>query len=281
MLKEMANSGSTEITDDDLVTDHVDMALFEATTNCNLRCTYCAVSLPWYVGHDFDFSRIDKLVSEMVAAKVKAVSISGHGETTIIPNWDNYCKCFQDHGIAVVITSNFSTIYSDSEVEAFARMSCITISIDTVDRELLRTVRRKVDLRTILYNMQTIRLRALTAYGREPNFNWQCTLSDLVAPKVPEWVQMGLLNGVKNFTFGNLVENKEMPEMLARDGVMIPRHLSRLEREPLLAACQAIADAVSLARKAGADVIVQPGILEGINARLGELGINSPFTIPH
>jgi hypothetical protein len=274
-------SGGDRLTDDDLLTDHVDMVLFETTTNCNLRCTYCGLSLPWYVGSDFDFSRIDKLVREMVAANVKAVQISGHGETTVIPNWETYCKYFQDHGIGVSITSNFSTIYSDSEIEAFARMTCITISIDTVDRELLKQVRRKVDLRTILYNMQRIRLKALADYGREPNFNWQCTLSDLVAPKLPEWVQMGLLNGVKNFTFGNLIEYKELPELLARDGAMIPRHLARLEREPLLAACQTIADAVSLARKADANVIVQPGIVEGINARLGEFGVNSPFTIPH
>ena|SRR5215831_8011381 len=271
--------GQDHLTDDDLLADHVDVVLFETTTNCNLRCTYCALSLPWYMGSDFDFSRIDKLVREMVAANVKLVSISGHGETTVIPNWETYCKYFQDHGIEVSITSNFSTIYSDSEIEAFARMACITISIDTVDRELLRQVRRKVDLRTILYNMQRIRLKALAAYGREPNFNWQCTLSDLVAPKLTEWVQMGLLNGVKNFTFGNLIEYKELPELLARDGAMIPRHVARLEREPLLAACQTIADGVSLARKAGANVVVQPGILEGINPRLRELGINSPFTM--
>jgi hypothetical protein len=61
-------------------------------------------------------------------------------------------------------------------------MAWITISIDTVDRELLKQIRRKVDLRTILYNMQAIRLRAANCYwrepvcyGREPVFNWQCT----------------------------------------------------------------------------------------------------------
>src|SRR5262249_15911588 len=207
------------------------------------------------------------------------VQISGHGETTIIRNWEIYSKYLQDHGIGVCITSNFSTVYSEAEVDALARMNWITISIDTVDRELLKQVRRKVDLRTILYNRKRIRVRAVSHYGHEPVFNWQCTLTDLVAPKLVEWVQMGLLNGVTNFTFGNLIEYKELPELLVRDGAMIPRHVARLEREPLLAACQTIADGVSLARKAGANVVVQPGILEGINARLREFGINSPFTM--
>jgi hypothetical protein len=267
--------------DKDLLTDHVDIVLFETTTNCNLRCTYCGLSLPWYVGQDFDFSRIEKLVQEMVAARVAGVQISGHGETTIIPNWEAYCKYFQDHGIAVAITSNFAIVYSEAEIDAFAKMGCITISIDTVDRELLKQVRRKVDLRTILYNMQRVRLRSVGHYRREPNFNWQCTLSDLVVPGLPEWVQMGLLNGVTNFTFGNLVEYKELPEILARDRAVVPRHVARLEREPLLSACRSIAEAVSLAQTSNANVVMQPGIIEGINARLAELGVNTPFEIPH
>jgi MoaA/NifB/PqqE/SkfB family radical SAM enzyme len=274
-----AEQARASLSEGDLLTDRVDVVIFETTTNCNLRCTYCGLSLPWYVGSDFDFSRIEKLVSEMAAAKVASVQISGHGETTMIPNWESFCKYFQDHGIALSITSNFATVYSEAEVDALARMAWITISIDTADRELLKQVRRKVDLRTILYNMQAIRLRAATHYGREPVFNWQCTLTDLVAPKLPEWVQMGLLNGVTNFTFGNLVEYKELPELLAREKAVIPRHVARLEKEPLLAACRSIAEAVSLAQKAKAVVNMQPGIIEGINARLAEFAINTPFTI--
>jgi Radical SAM superfamily len=268
------------VTDHDLLTDHIDVVLLAATTNCNLRCTYCGVSLPSYFGSDFDFSRIEKLVQEMVAAKVGSVQISGHGETTIIPNWETYCKCFQDSGIGVSITSNFSTVYSDSEIDAFARMSWITISIDTVDRELLKQVRRKVDLRTILYNIQRVRLRAVSQYGREPVFNWQCTLSDLVAPKLAEWVQMGLLNGATKFTLGNLIEIKALPEALAREKAVIPRHVARLDLEPLQVACQSITEAVFLARQAKAVVEVQPGIIEGINARLAEFGVNTPFALP-
>jgi hypothetical protein len=43
------------ITEDDLLSHRVEVVLFGATMNCNLRCTYCAVSLPYYVGEDFDF----------------------------------------------------------------------------------------------------------------------------------------------------------------------------------------------------------------------------------
>jgi hypothetical protein len=279
------------LSDDDLFTDHVDIVLFETTTNCNLRCAYCAVSLPWYSGADFELTRVPRLVREMTSAKVASVQISGHGETTMLPQWETFCRAFQDHGIAVSITSNFSKVYTDSEIDAFARMCSITVSIDTVDRELLRKIRRKVDLRTILFNMQQIRLRSLTCYDREPVFNWQCTLSDLVASKLLDWVRMGLLYGVTNFTFGNLIElrglqfgdvpeTKELLAALARDDTPIPRHVARLEREPLLAACNSIVEAVSLALRSKAVVNMQPGIIEGINERLKQFGINEPFSIP-
>lgn len=49
--------------------------LLAATMNCNMRCTYCAVSQPWYTGHDFDFTRIDELVEEMVAARLVCVQM--------------------------------------------------------------------------------------------------------------------------------------------------------------------------------------------------------------
>jgi hypothetical protein len=226
------------------------------------------------------FSQIEKLVEQMARAKVEWVAINGHGETTIIPNWEVYCKYFLDHGIRVSITTNFANVFSDQEIDAFARMWAITVSIDTADRELLKQLRKKVDLRTILYNMQRVRLRAVSQYGREPIYNWQCTLSDLAAPKLAEWVQMGLLNGVTKFTFGNLIEHNDLPEVLTRDKAVIPRHVARLELEPLQAACHSLAEAVSLARRAQAAVEIQPGIVEGINARLAELGVNSPFAIP-
>jgi Tfp pilus assembly protein PilF len=264
---------------EDLLVDAIDTVIFTATTNCNIRCTYCAVSLPTYVGDVFDFSRIEMLADEMARMNVRVVQINGHGETTMLPAWETYCGHFLSRGIEVCITSNFSRIFSEVEIDALARMSVITISIDTVDRELLRRVRRKVDLRTIIYNMQAVRLRALTGYNRYPVFNWQCTLSDLVARQLCDWVQMGLLNGVKHFTLGNLIELPALADVLAADGIPVPRHVAELERDDLVAACEIIREARRLAVQGGAGVTIQPGIAEGIGARLAEFGMNTPVNL--
>jgi MoaA/NifB/PqqE/SkfB family radical SAM enzyme len=250
----------------------IDTVLFEATSNCNLRCTYCRVSAPTYAGEDFDFSRVERLADQMVAANVRSAQISGHGETTMLAHWQDYCRVFLDRGIAVRITSNFAKVFTDEEIKVLARMQDITISIDTIDRALLRSIRRRVDLRTILYNMQRVRLASMTLHGREPCFNWQCTISDRVVAGLPAWVEMGLLNGVRTFTLCNLIEHKDLPEVLARENAPLVRHVATMEFEPLIAACQSIQNAVVRARGAGATFIIQPGTMEGINHRLRMLG---------
>jgi hypothetical protein len=219
---------------DALLAAQIDTVLFEATSNCNLRCTYCRVSSPTYVPEDFDFSRIERLADQMGAAHVR-------------------------------ITSNFAKIFTDVEIDALSRMQDVTISIDTIDRVALKSIRRRVNLRTILYNMQRVRLASVALDGRQPAFNWQCTISDRVAFGLTAWVEMGLLNGVHTFTLCNLIEHKDLPEMLERENAPLCRHVARMEREPLLAACESIRSAVALSRKRGATFIIQPGILEGIN----------------
>jgi pyruvate-formate lyase-activating enzyme len=259
------------LTDDDLLTPFVDTVLWAVTTNCNLRCTYCAVSLPIYRGEDFDLARAEALAEEFATAKVRMVQISGHGETTMIPGWQAIGHAFTRHDINVCITSNFSKVFSDDELDALARMVHITISIDTVDRELLKNMRRKVDLRTILYNMQLVRLAA-SKLGREARFNWQCTLSDAVVSGLADWFDLGILNGVKKFTLGNLIEHEGLPDS--------PRHVAKLGKPQLLAACDRITELARLAHSASAELEIQSGIIEGINESLARYGENQPFALP-
>jgi hypothetical protein len=235
--------------------------------------------LPTYVGQDFDFSNIEKLADEMVAANVKDVQISGHGETTILPDWERYCSYFQNRGLTVCITSNFSKIFTDEEIDSLARMREITVSIDTVERELLKSIRRKVDLRTILYNMQKIRLRSLTRYRKPMFFNWQCTLSDLVVFGLSDWVEMGLLYGVKTFTLGNLVGHKFVAEVMKKENAPVPRQVAEMEKEQIVKACRVLNEACSLALSSGAIFLIQPGIIERINESLQNYGIREPFTL--
>ena len=258
------------ISPQDLLTSYVDVALFAVTTNCNLRCTYCPVSSPAYVGEDFDLSQAERLAEEFALAKVRLVQISGHGETTMIPGWEKLCEAFERRRIAVCITSNFSKIFSDAQIDALARMTHITISIDTIDRELLARMRRRVDLRTILHNMSRVRLRA-KHLGRAAVFNWQCTLSDAFTDGLQDWLDMGILNGVTHFTLGNLLAYPGVPDS--------SRHVAKLDGAALEAACRELKNVTQRARAAGVPMTIQPGIVEGINEKLRSSGVNQPFQL--
>jgi MoaA/NifB/PqqE/SkfB family radical SAM enzyme len=258
-------------TDEDLTTSFVQVVLFAVTTNCNLRCTYCGVSHPAYRGEDFDLSHIDELTEGLAAAHVRMVQISGHGETTMLPGWERLGAAFQHRGITVCITSNFSKTFSAAEIDALAEMGHITVSIDTVDRELLKALRRKVDLRTILYNMQMVRLRAAQTHHRPVTFNWQCTLSDAVVAGLPDWLELGILSGVTHFTLGNLIEYEALPDS--------PQHVAKLDREKLATACDILAALARRARDASVVLTIQPGIVEGINERRRALGVNEMLRI--
>jgi hypothetical protein len=114
-----------------------------------------------------------------------------------------------------------------------------------------------------------VRLRA-ERIGRKPHFNWQCTLSDAVIDGLPDWIELGILYGVSTFTLGNLIEYSGLPES--------SRHVAKLDRDPLLAACAIISSVSRRAREAGVKLTIQPGILEGINQKLRATGINESFT---
>jgi wyosine [tRNA(Phe)-imidazoG37] synthetase (radical SAM superfamily) len=91
----------------------------------------------------------DTLVRDLKARKVEHVVINGHGETTMLPNWAEKVEKIADAGVSMAIISNFARLMSEDELEAMALKSNIQISIDTHRPDLLRKLRRKVDVRHI------------------------------------------------------------------------------------------------------------------------------------
>ena len=189
----------------------------------------------------------------------------------MIPGWEKLCEAFERRRIAVCITSNFSKIFSDAEIDALARMTHITISIDTIDRELLARMRRRVDLRTILYNMNTVRLRA-KQLGRAALFNWQCTLSDAFTAGLQDWLDMGILNGITHFTLGNLLRPPACRIARVTSQSSMARHWKRPVRTKKVRP-------TSTSESCWRPLTIQPGIVESINEKLRSSGVNQPFQL--
>lgn len=242
------------------------------TTRCTLRCTYCAVSQPDYHGEDIDLSNFDKLIEDMKNLGVRYVNLNGHGETTMIEEWDSYARRLLDAGFLGTLTSNFGRYFSEEEIDLLSRLAQIIISIDSTDRERLREVRRNVDVRTILTNMVRVRARARVKGIPQPRITWNSVLNDRVAQDVLEWTATGIQLGVDSFMLGNLIKYPDLD-----DGGVNVRHPSTLPKDQIAQLITDIEKAQALAEQSGLGFRVQEGLLDSLKAALDEKRHNQPI----
>jgi sulfatase maturation enzyme AslB (radical SAM superfamily) len=188
---------------------------------CNLRCTYCAVSGPDYLGvemTDAIFDQAEQIIQDSETNLV--VHVNGHGETTFHPKWVEYCGRLIARGAPLTIITNLAKVYSADEVALLSRFHRIQISLDSADPELMRKIRKAVKIDTIIANIDRIRASATERSAKAPEFSFSVGVYD---PAV--WTLLGLVEFIiarraTSVTFWNLVEYKHQSEV---------RGLSRLE----------------------------------------------------
>ena len=232
---------------------------FEFTTRCNLRCTYCAVSLPDYVGVDFEIDDFDKLVEQLKARKLKTVNVNGHGETTFVPDWHRRVSALADAGFDITIITNLARKLAPKELALMARMSVITVSIDTHDAKLLRQIRRAVKVETILWNIEAIRRAADEHKLARPRFIWSCVVSDLIAMGLADFVRFGIAHGVNDYVLCNMVEH---PGLSAK---VQPRNVLALPSHNLARFSGVLAEAKDLIHEAGGGLHIAGDLAELIS----------------
>ncbi|MBK9470706.1 MAG: radical SAM protein [bacterium] len=185
----------------------------DVTQECNLRCVYCALSAPW--------AKPGKDMSDEVLAKVarfidaypnlEDVGVNGHGETTHHPRWREFCEQLLAQGAPLSVITNLGRRYDEAEIDTLSRFTLIQISLDTADEELLKRIRRKVDLSRILANMTQIRLRALLTARRAPIFAFSCGLYDKSISRLDTFAGLAVTMGVRNITFWDLMKYPDVP----------------------------------------------------------------------
>lgn len=218
----------------------------DLTTDCNLRCVYCTRSQPGYPV----VNMTSKIFAAILAGLgkyqgIEFIEINGHGETTAHPKWRSMCEMLFKENYNVSITSNFAKIFDSFEVNLLSRFTSILISMDSSDRELLRSLRRKVDVRTILLNMTAVRARALKNGRRPPDFGLSCGLYDQSVMGVEDLARFAVVLGIKNVIFWNLTKHKDLP------GVINPQPLGVLTDEELVRALACIDGAERIFREFG------------------------------
>ena len=236
----------------------------EFTTRCDLRCTYCALSQPTWHGKDLDLSQFnyDELIAAARQRKCKVLNLHGHGETTMLPNWVEHAQKAVDTGIGVTICSNFGHEHTKEETEVLARFKGITISLDTVDPDLFKRLRRGAKLETLLNNMGKLRFES-SRISHYPTLTWCCVLSDQNWRGMMDFVKCGLSLGVRTFCICNL-------HLLStpKGGTEL-KHVSSLPKEEALEAYNLLYDVQQYVKSRRALFDIKSGILDSIEDKYG------------
>ncbi len=214
---------------------------FDLSTRCNLRCVYCAVSLPDYIGADMPtdmaLRTVNTIASLMRYNPPHPIDVNGHGETTFMRDWDAICRRLLSRNVPIKITTNLAKKYSAIELDTLARMHTIGVSIDTSDRDLLRRMRRKVDINRIVGTIADIRTAARRLECPGPEFHFGCGLYDRTAPGVEDFARLAIGLDVRSVYFWNLdVHDSNFPGVPPDDKPTPLASLSDAELRPRIEA---------------------------------------------
>lgn len=243
------------------------------TERCNLRCTYCAVSQPNYQGvndggigvpggREFPRESLHNLVAMLCQFKdVFEIAINGHGETTYFDGWVDFCRPLLDAGHRLTIISNFAKTFSYDEIDALARFGSITISMDAANSNILRLVRRKVSLDTIVSNIVQVRMRALELGLPSPIFDILSGVFDKNVLSLPQLARFAIVENISGITFWKLVKYPN----IGVDGDVIP--LANMPKSKLIEALAEIDRAKNILLSHGKNVHFTGNFVEEIIAQ--------------
>jgi hypothetical protein len=254
--------------DVDLLSSPVTKSAFvEITSRCNLRCVYCAVSQPDYVGHDMETDLLDDVIRILKAREVGFIQVNAHGETTMVPGWHHRVNDLAAAGIELQIITNFARLLSSEELVAMARIQRITISIDTHRPEVLRRVRRSVSLGNILINMANTAAKAAELGLPRPKFIWCSVITDKVAFDFVDYLRFGMAVGVKDFFIANLTKYDDVA------GAENVNHVTTLPDPDLTRFARMLDEGSAMVRAAGGYIDVATGLIDTVKQELTARGL--------
>jgi len=199
--------------------ENVNIAL---TSRCNLRCVYCPTGHERTRDADLPQEALALLKQFILEERVAVVGLGHVGETTLFPGWESFCGDILDAGCAMTMLSNFARPFKDSELSVLARFAVLNVSVDTADAAALKTIRRGLDIRTVLHNISRIKAFCLKNGLKPPRLGWVATLSDRVAEGIVDLYCLAVASGADSINFHQLLRFQDAPNTL-RDIMELPR----------------------------------------------------------
>ncbi|SCA57852.1 hypothetical protein MTBPR1_70124 [Candidatus Terasakiella magnetica] len=237
----------------------------ELTSRCNLRCTYCSVPHAEEYGMvDMSAERIEKLKSLMKNSGVDFISLSGRGELTYIDGWEEIVTPFFEMGLPTHTVTNFQKPLTWEQARLMACFSMLTFSIDNVDREMTRKVRKGGDLRNVIYNVNMVKAAGLAMGRKQMNMHVIAVVTKSSLGGFKDLAALMVSLGVQHLKLQDLV----MDYSDRVDTVDIS-HISELPDDELVDAAQDLVDARQICLENGVGFYMHPSLETIINKALG------------
>jgi MoaA/NifB/PqqE/SkfB family radical SAM enzyme len=247
----------------DFLTSHKSSAIMiEYTTDCNMRCSYCSVSKEGWRAINLNEDLANRIADEVIQRHPSGVQIHGHGETTMLPDWEKKAKKFIDAGLRVSICTNLAKAYSKEEMEVLAALTHMTISLDTIDVKLFKKLRRGGDIRHVIYNMTRVQDIAQRMGKKSLSISWSIVCCDKSIWGLADLVEYGISLGVNGFTFCNLGVS-DVPK-----GGMETKHVSELPVEECERALRIFERIERLCKRANAQLDLKVGIIDTLKLKV-------------
>lgn len=242
--------------------EHIERLIVEPTDSCNLRCVYCHQNTPGFEARrEMPQSTLDAIADYARRHRIPEIDFVGAGDLMMMTEWRERCELLLSLGVRLNTTVNLGKLLSDEEVETLARFSVLTVSIDTLDRDLLRRIRKNVDIRTILYNMTRVKLAAERGGHKQLRWSISAVLYQENALKLPELAEFAVSFGTWAFGVQDLIEYGDI-----KDNVTSVWKLRGMEGRPIgMGAWKAL----QIATDAGLVEITQGDLRERINTLAG------------
>lgn len=241
----------------------------ELTTTCNLACVYCHFAPLTRRGKDAEQGLVENLIDFVKQFPVDYVTLSGDAEITMYKGWDEVARRMLAERIELRTISNFSKgLFSEAEIDVFSQFREILISLDTCDAALLKKIRYRADLRTIVTNMQLVRTRAIQMGRRLPHFVCNVVTHDINIGLADQTAAFALANGFNQLNFVRFVELEEVSggknDLRDNPNAQQVRRIRELPLAAVPKAVNALQRAVELC-KDKIQVHIQPGVVDELN----------------
>jgi molybdenum cofactor biosynthesis enzyme MoaA len=233
----------------------------ELTSRCNLRCQYCSVPhAPSYGAEDLRPDYTAKALDLLRGEPLLAVALSGRGEISYAEHWPETIRRFQTLQVPTQLITNLAIPLTWEQACVLASIDSLGFSIDSLNRDLLRKVRKGADLRNIMANMAMLKAAAIHIGRPALAFDLFSVVTVSTVWGLEEVAAFAAAMGARQWHLQDLV--MDYSELAEEVDV---RHLSTLPADRLREAAGVIFRAKQVAEGKGVTVDIWPPFAQFLN----------------